>query len=128
MCKRIIVALCLLQGVTHAATLSWVNVSGGQRGLTNGATVWLLDAGGALELPITTNTLAVLSGAGHTVDVQTDWVLREELSGATLERASTVSAGAWGAFASGIGLCLMAGLLGIGARWTRKVIVGDVPE
>lgn len=65
-------------------------------------------------------------GSGWQVESTNHYVVDVDGGGATLSMAS--ERGIWGLFMAGFGLSMMAGLLGIGARWVRHIIGGSYNE
>jgi len=133
MCKSIIAALALLQGVTTAGTLTWVNLSG--EPITNASVNYgaMVAMPGQTAIPITADVLTFWQESdmsGYGLDETNDW-LRVDTQGANLLHGVTrpESEKPWPAFWSGFVLVFLIGFVALGARWTRIIIGGGgAPE
>jgi len=130
MCKYMLAAMLLLQGVTlRAATLTWLNASTSNIVQTDGAHQLTLEPGQHV-FEITPEFLDwyVSAGVSPSIDNKTDWQRIDGDSLALCERTRAETEMPWQAFWTGYVFVFTLGLLALGARWTRQVMLGGTPE
>jgi len=126
---KIALTLILLQGVTNAAQLTWLNSTASAVTVTYAGDSMTCPANTTITMPITPSVQTFWNAlGGQQIDTTTDWVRWDAGANTVTERVVSATEGPWPAFTAGFGFTFGIGILAIGAGWVRKIIGGDTPE